>query len=315
MLLRGLTPVAGLDEMRAARPTARRDRDLCAGPARLCLALGIDRAFDGADLVTGDRGVRGGRRRRAAARPCPRPSGRVGPEGGDRPAVAVLRARRRRASPVPADGRAAATSGEPAAERSGRYGGRWRILPLVRPSPATGKAAAMRRRLQLAMVVLSLTMFVGACGGGDDDDEPTTTPPPRPRRPRRPDGHDGQRPAPAARGVRAHPRLHLRRAARVGARRTCRTSSRPIPTPRRRSRPPTAARSPATASGVGVVIAVGFDERSAALPGVEEGFVDGATEDAVDARRSSPSPARRPPSAPTPTAPSPSPGSRAPWPW
>ncbi len=58
VLLRGLTPVGGLDDMRAARPTARRDRNLCAGPARLCLALGIDRAFDGADLVTADRDVR-----------------------------------------------------------------------------------------------------------------------------------------------------------------------------------------------------------------------------------------------------------------
>jgi DNA-3-methyladenine glycosylase len=57
VLLRGLTPVAGLDGMRAARPNARRDRDLCAGPARLCLALGIARAFDGADLVTGAGGV------------------------------------------------------------------------------------------------------------------------------------------------------------------------------------------------------------------------------------------------------------------
>ena len=57
VLLRGLTPIGGLDDMRAARPTARRDRDLCAGPARLCLALGIDRALDGADLVTADRGA------------------------------------------------------------------------------------------------------------------------------------------------------------------------------------------------------------------------------------------------------------------
>ena len=40
-----------------ARPAARRDRDLCSGPAKLCQALGIDRAFDGADLVTADRGV------------------------------------------------------------------------------------------------------------------------------------------------------------------------------------------------------------------------------------------------------------------
>ena len=58
VLLRGLTPVTGLEEMRAARgPAARLDRDLCSGPGKLCQALGLDRSFDGADLVTGDRGV------------------------------------------------------------------------------------------------------------------------------------------------------------------------------------------------------------------------------------------------------------------
>jgi DNA-3-methyladenine glycosylase len=39
--------------MRARRPTVRRDRDLTSGPARLCQALGIDRAADGTDLVRG----------------------------------------------------------------------------------------------------------------------------------------------------------------------------------------------------------------------------------------------------------------------
>jgi DNA-3-methyladenine glycosylase len=43
--------------MRERRPSARRDRDLCSGPAKLCQALGIDRAHDGADIVRGDRGV------------------------------------------------------------------------------------------------------------------------------------------------------------------------------------------------------------------------------------------------------------------
>jgi DNA-3-methyladenine glycosylase len=57
VLLRALAPLRGLDEMRAARPAARNDRDLCRGPARLCQALGIDRSFDGADLPTADRGV------------------------------------------------------------------------------------------------------------------------------------------------------------------------------------------------------------------------------------------------------------------
>jgi len=58
VLLRAAAPLTGLDELRSARgPAAKRDRDLCSGPAKLCQAFGLDRAFDGADLVTGDRGV------------------------------------------------------------------------------------------------------------------------------------------------------------------------------------------------------------------------------------------------------------------
>ena len=58
VLLRALTPLQGLEAMYAARgPAARRDRDLCSGPAKLTQALGIDGEFDGADLVAGDRGV------------------------------------------------------------------------------------------------------------------------------------------------------------------------------------------------------------------------------------------------------------------
>jgi len=58
VLLRAAAPLAGVDLMRAARgAAARRETDLCSGPAKLCQAFGLDRAFDGADLVTGDRGV------------------------------------------------------------------------------------------------------------------------------------------------------------------------------------------------------------------------------------------------------------------
>jgi len=58
VLLRALAPLTGLELMRAARPKAHRDRDLCSGPARLTQALGITGVLDGSDLVTGAGGFR-----------------------------------------------------------------------------------------------------------------------------------------------------------------------------------------------------------------------------------------------------------------
>ena len=81
VLLRGLAPLEGLDEMWARRPKARSVAELCAGPGRLCQAFGIDRSFDGADVVIGDRGVRvldDG----AAPPDAPGVSGRVGLSAG-----------------------------------------------------------------------------------------------------------------------------------------------------------------------------------------------------------------------------------------
>jgi DNA-3-methyladenine glycosylase len=53
VLIRALEPDAGLETMQRRRRRARRDTDLCSGPARLCQALGISREHDGADLVAG----------------------------------------------------------------------------------------------------------------------------------------------------------------------------------------------------------------------------------------------------------------------
>ena len=52
VLIRALAPVEGIDTMRALR-AGRSDRELTNGPAKLCYALSIDRALDGADLVDG----------------------------------------------------------------------------------------------------------------------------------------------------------------------------------------------------------------------------------------------------------------------
>ena len=51
LLIRALAPLRGLEEMRRLRPAARRDRDLCNGPAKLCQALGITGADNGTDLL------------------------------------------------------------------------------------------------------------------------------------------------------------------------------------------------------------------------------------------------------------------------
>lgn len=56
VLFRAAAPAARSDAIRSARP-GRRDRDLASGPGRLAQALGISRGQDGADLVTGNRGV------------------------------------------------------------------------------------------------------------------------------------------------------------------------------------------------------------------------------------------------------------------
>jgi DNA-3-methyladenine glycosylase len=61
VLLRALAPLWGVEAMRAARDRGQKhpvsERNLCRGPGRLCQALDINRAHDGADLVAGDRGV------------------------------------------------------------------------------------------------------------------------------------------------------------------------------------------------------------------------------------------------------------------
>ena len=53
VLIRALEPLEGIDVMRRLRGSVA-DRDLARGPARLCQALSIDRAWNGTDLVRGD---------------------------------------------------------------------------------------------------------------------------------------------------------------------------------------------------------------------------------------------------------------------
>ena len=100
VLIRALAPMGGLAAMRAARPAARLERDLCNGPAKLCQALGITGADNGADLLTPARSRRrpsrlgsspgplGGRRDTAAQASGARDADRH--QGGDGEALALL---------------------------------------------------------------------------------------------------------------------------------------------------------------------------------------------------------------------------------
>jgi DNA-3-methyladenine glycosylase len=57
VLLRAGQPVEGIEVMRERRPAARRERDLCSGPARLAQALGLAGADNGATLLRGPLGI------------------------------------------------------------------------------------------------------------------------------------------------------------------------------------------------------------------------------------------------------------------
>lgn len=53
VLVRGVHPIDGVELMRRRRPNARRERDLTNGPGKLCLAMGIVGAMNGASLRSG----------------------------------------------------------------------------------------------------------------------------------------------------------------------------------------------------------------------------------------------------------------------
>ncbi|MEO7658240.1 MAG: DNA-3-methyladenine glycosylase [Pyrinomonadaceae bacterium] len=49
ILIRGVEPVEGIEVMRTRRGTMK-DRNLTSGPGKLCIAMAIDRSFNGEDL-------------------------------------------------------------------------------------------------------------------------------------------------------------------------------------------------------------------------------------------------------------------------
>lgn len=76
LLIRAIEPIDGLDLMHERRRQLR-DLDLCAGPGRLCQALGIERGHDGVDLLSPSSPVR-----LVVPGPTPRELGGVGAGDG-----------------------------------------------------------------------------------------------------------------------------------------------------------------------------------------------------------------------------------------
>lgn len=50
VLIRALEPVTGIDLMRERRPTVKKEKDLCNGPAKLVLAMGMHKNLNGVIL-------------------------------------------------------------------------------------------------------------------------------------------------------------------------------------------------------------------------------------------------------------------------
>jgi DNA-3-methyladenine glycosylase len=53
VLIRAAEPLEGIETMRLLRKKAKKDIDLTSGPGKLCIAMGIDRTLNGADVCTG----------------------------------------------------------------------------------------------------------------------------------------------------------------------------------------------------------------------------------------------------------------------
>jgi DNA-3-methyladenine glycosylase len=88
VLVRAVEPIAGIEVMRQNRK-GRQDVELTNGPAKLCYALGIDRALNGADLVAGqelwlERGA-------AVEEACVACGARIGVRGDERALTAPWR--------------------------------------------------------------------------------------------------------------------------------------------------------------------------------------------------------------------------------
>ncbi len=52
VLIRALEPVTGVENMYTRRKSAKKDKDLCNGPAKLCQALDIDKTLNKVDLTS-----------------------------------------------------------------------------------------------------------------------------------------------------------------------------------------------------------------------------------------------------------------------
>jgi len=142
----------------------------------------------------------------------------------------------------------------------------------------------MRRRLQVAIAVLSLTAFLGACGGGDDDDDasPTTvrTTSESTTATTAAEGNALARLPEVFEGVSGFEFVELPESILEDLQDEFASD----PDTQEAVEAADGRSIARSGENVGVVIAVGFDKKSAALPGVEEGFISGATEDAVTKR-------------------------------